>query len=304
LLKCTNVVGAEFFYTAYFNLEKPFARPENYIWQAAIPSYAQAIVTHYNDIFRNGNVLLDKKGEPIITYPTLENDKDVLVTVRKHDSKKQYVIAATVQTKSNKRRTPLQKSLIINIDGDYLEIEARRQGSVYIYDKTAEPAIFYQLDRWHQASHPERWRKEWVNEAEVFDSASTPSNQLIKSALTKNADTMIVTNVLSFVSLNKNEWVKYSIANRDLEHLKSDKYVHLLVKSKKRIKIIFSFNTNTCKIKGKKTNTWKWLTLKLPDSNKTATELNSIHFLSKKKNVLIDKIIVSDSEQLPELKDY
>ena len=111
LLKCLSVIGAEFYYTGYFNLGKPFSKPENYIWQAAMPAYAQAVTTHFADVFRNGNVLFDSKGSPIVTYPVA--DKDVLVAVRKHDAKQQYIIATTVQPSSNTERFPLNKNILL-----------------------------------------------------------------------------------------------------------------------------------------------------------------------------------------------
>jgi hypothetical protein len=57
---------------------------------------------------------------------------------------------------------------------DSLNIEFRRQGSVYIYDATVPSAkAFYQLDSWHQYEHPERWSKDFQFEAEIFDNNNT-----------------------------------------------------------------------------------------------------------------------------------
>src|ERR1035437_9285025 len=215
LLKCMTVVGAEFFYTGYFNEKKPFSKPENYIWQAAMPSYAQAITTHFAEIFRHGNVLFDKNNEAIVTYPVA--DKDVLVAVRKHDSQKQYIIAATVQPSSNTEKFPLEKKISIEIDGDNITLNARRQGSVYFLDKSATPYIFYQLDKWHQYEHPSRWRKDLIYEAEVLDTASIQN--IIKTNYTGTENNIDLTNFESYITLDTKQWSAYSIYERDIEHL-------------------------------------------------------------------------------------
>ncbi len=300
MLKCLTVIGAEFFYTGYFNENRPYTKPENYIWQIAIPSYAQAIATHFKDIFRNGNVLFDSRNKPIVTYPC--DEKDVLVTVRKHDKKQQYIIAATVQKLSNKGNFPLNKNIEIKIDDETFIINARRQGSVYFLDKTAKPYIFYQLDKWHQYEHPDRWRKELIYEAEVFDTAN--SNIDIKTNYI-NTDTKIdFTSFESFVSLNKNQWLGYTINKRDIEHLGEIIYLFIYQKSVTSAEGEIKINTWNKKITITKSEKWNCLKVEIPKNSLTTNNFSLLKIMSFSSDFEIDKIVISDSDKEPSLLNY
>ncbi|MDX2246689.1 MAG: LamG-like jellyroll fold domain-containing protein [Bacteroidia bacterium] len=171
LLKNLGVVGAEFFYTGFFNESQwpNLAHPRNYAWQAVMPVYAQAVTSRYEDVLRNGNVLKNTEGVPIIRH--WAGDPRILVTVRKHDTKPLYIIAGNINPNSNfKGNVEDKKTAVIELDGQKLQFEVRRQGSVYVYDKTvAGTPVFYQLDTWHEAGHPALWSKNFLFEAEVFD---------------------------------------------------------------------------------------------------------------------------------------
>ncbi|MGQ0826869.1 MAG: hypothetical protein ACT4ON_00595 [Bacteroidota bacterium] len=301
LLKCLTVVGAEFFYTGYFNLKEPFSKPENYIWQAAMPAYAQATATYFSDVFKNGNVLFDQKETPIVTYPV--KDDDVLVTVRKHDQKELYVIAGTVQLSSNTENFPLQKNIQITLKEETILLNIRRQGSVYIYDKSVEPPICYQLDRWHQYEHPSRWRKYWINEAEIFDNASGAPGQLIKSVYSRNNSTVDFSNLESYILLNDKQWVEYSVYDRDLQHLKKPLYLMIQVKSKAPVSINIFMNGTEQKITSKQTNNWNWIKhpLTIKDSS---NPIQTIKLQSLNDGLEINKLIIIDSEEIPDLKNY
>lgn len=171
LLKCLNVVGAEFFYTGVFNARglQYFALPQNYIWQLATPSYAQAVLSRYEDIFRDGNLLTDSEGVPILEYDA--GDPRILFTARKHDSSPEYILAGTIQPSSN---TPGNVPEVVvarpTIDGMNLTIPVRRQGSVYHLDLSdRSKPVLRQLDAWHEAGHPIHWSKGHFFEAEVTD---------------------------------------------------------------------------------------------------------------------------------------
>ncbi|MEZ4826400.1 MAG: hypothetical protein R3C61_08915 [Bacteroidia bacterium] len=171
LLKNLGVVGAEFFYTGFFNESQwpNLASPRNYAWQAVMPVYAQAVTSRYEDILRNGNVLRDAQGIPAIRH--WAGDPRILVTVRKHDSRPVYVIAGNINPVSNTRgNVEDRKTAVIELEGETLKFEVRRQGSVYIYDKSnpGNP-VFYQLDAWHELGHPAFWSKGFLFEAEVYD---------------------------------------------------------------------------------------------------------------------------------------
>jgi hypothetical protein len=137
LLKCLSGIGAEFYYTGYFSLSKPFTDPAKWVWQAAMPAYAQAITSRFEDVLKGGNVLFDEEKNPIITYKT--NDKHVLVTIRKHNQKEKYIICGTYQPFSNEANDiPEKKNVTISFANQELTFEVRRQGSVYVYEKTPE----------------------------------------------------------------------------------------------------------------------------------------------------------------------
>jgi len=301
LLKCLNVVGAEFFYVGYFNLKQPFTKPEDYVWQAAMPAYSQAVATHFADVFFHGNVLKDENEKPIITYPSKE--KDVLVTVRKSLLKNKYIIAITVQQTSNTEGFPLQKNVEITLDGEHLLLNARRQGSVYVYDKSVSPPIFYQLDRWHQYEHPQRWRKQWITEAEVFDTASTSAETLIKSVYLKKGSLVDFTNAQSFILLNKNDWTGYYLNKRDMEHLKNPLYIMLYVRCKNAIKLNLIVERKEKTISDKEMDDWEWIIYPL-EINSSTKENELIKLQSLTDGLEIDKIIITDDKVVPDLKDY
>ncbi|MEL6634352.1 MAG: hypothetical protein AAFQ83_23000 [Bacteroidota bacterium] len=174
LLKVLPVIGAEFFYVGFFNVTsgsgpQTFADPRNYMWQAAMPSYAQAIASRYEYILKNGSLLRDAQGQPLVRIPT--RDPRLLVAVRKHPSKPVYIIAGTLQPISNvKGNVADEKAETITFDGQTLTCTFRRQGSIYLYDLSDKASpIFYQLDSWHEAGHPLYWTKDFVFEAELAD---------------------------------------------------------------------------------------------------------------------------------------
>src|SRR6185295_18320158 len=69
--------------------------------------------------------------------------------------------------------TPLIDDAQITLNGQTLKFKVRRQGSTYIYDNSnASAPIFYQLDGWHESSHPYYWSKDFNIESELYDNAS------------------------------------------------------------------------------------------------------------------------------------
>ncbi len=166
LLKNLSATGAEFFYNFHYS---PQGNPADFIWQVAVPAYAQAITSHYEDILRNGDLLRDTQGLPITRHWV--GDPRILFTVRKHDLNEVYVIAASLQPISNLQgNVPDQATAIWEWQGMRLRCEVRRQGSVYIWDRRdPEAPVFYQLDRWHETGHPSWWSSDFRIEAEMMD---------------------------------------------------------------------------------------------------------------------------------------
>lgn len=303
LLKCLSVVGAEFYYVAYFNLKAPYSKPENYVWQAAIPAYAQAITSRYEKLFKNGNVLFNSSGEPIITYPIKNNsDKNLLVAVRKHDQKAQYIIAAAVQPESNTEALPLKKNAEITIDGTDMLIGARRQGSVYFLDKSSEPFIFYQLDRWHQYEHPSWWRKEIIFEAEVADTSS-PDIKLITVYDQKSVPVNLVYSE-TFVVLEKGQFTGYEVDPRNLEHLKGDVCIKILLSAKGIQTGKVSLNGWEQEFKSASDNKWTWINVKVPADKLAGMKSALLKITSLTEILEIEKISIGNGNAPPDLKEY
>ncbi|MEM7367596.1 MAG: LamG-like jellyroll fold domain-containing protein [Bacteroidota bacterium] len=216
LLKNLGVIGAEFFYPGYFNVNKIISNPKNYIWQAAIPGYAQAIVSRYEDVLRNGHILRDAEGKPILR---LENgNPGVLSTVRKHNDKDLYIIGTTIQPISNiKGQVQDQQITTIDLQSEKIHLMSRRQGSTYYYDRSdPDNIIFYQLDSWHEAGHPSYWSKDFLMEAEVFDLGQEIDIRTERPANASKGDFSQFTTYLS--ATGEDACVKFSFTPRSEAH--------------------------------------------------------------------------------------
>ncbi|MEM7509438.1 MAG: hypothetical protein AAF388_00815 [Bacteroidota bacterium] len=171
LLKNLTVLGSEFFYVGFFNenVWENYPDPRNYVWQLAIPSYAQAISSYFEEILIEGKLLEDENGEPITRHWV--GDPRVVVVVRKHLTDNCYVIAASINPSSNIPDNVEEKKIVfLELEGEEVAIEVRKQGSVYILDKTTSgKPVFWQLDKWHEAGHPYNWSTIISYEAEMFD---------------------------------------------------------------------------------------------------------------------------------------
>lgn len=162
LLKILGAMGAEFYYSGFFNTGKQVAKPENYVWQAVMPVYAQGVTSFYEDILRNGNIYF---SENLIQYP----ESDVPVVIRKSKNKKIWVIACTWQTGTNFNNNIGQEKIIkVNVGNKKITLKARRQGSVYVYSEEKTQPLFYQIDTWHEYKHPYHWSKNIKLEAELY----------------------------------------------------------------------------------------------------------------------------------------
>jgi hypothetical protein len=303
LLKCLSVVGAEFYYVAYFNLKAPFSKPEDYVWQAAIPVYAQAITSRYTDVFKNGNVVFRTPNDPLITYPVNNNsDKDLLVAVRKHDQKAEYIIAATVQPESNTERAPLKKNAEITIDGTKILLKARRQGSVYFLDKSTTPYVFYQLDRWHQYEHPSHWRKEMIFEAEVNDTSS--SKIVLTSVYDQHSEPLNLVYSETFASLKKDQWIGYETDPRHLEKSKDSLYVKLFLRGKDGQRGKISLNGWEQEFKITSDATWMWIIMKVPAETLKEIKEPLLKISSLSNVIEIDKASIGSGNNPPDLNEY
>lgn len=171
LLKCLSVVGAEYYQVGIFNEKgvQYFPFPDNYIWQAAIPAYAQAITSRYEEILREGNLLVNAEGQAITEYDC--GDPRVLFTARKHDDTNEYIFSTTLQPNSNIRGNVPDETIVnVTVDGMEMKVKVRRQGSVYYLDmRNPNRPVITQLDSWHETGHPDWWTRNFHFEAEVPD---------------------------------------------------------------------------------------------------------------------------------------
>jgi hypothetical protein len=290
LLKCLSGIGAEFYYTGYFSLSAPFTDPAKWVWQAAMPAYAQAITSRFEDVLKDGNVLFDERKNPIITYKT--NDKHILVTIRKHNEKEKYIICGTYQPFSNEANDiPEKKNVTISFANQELTFEVRRQGSVYVYEKTTEgKTLFYQLDTWHENAHPDYWTKDFCFEAEVADTL-LPNKQLF-TINEKAADDY--TNYTTHLSLSKNMIVPYRFTQRDDSN--ADKYLWIKYKGEGEIALTINSKANTQNEKLPNNKNWKWhrIKFKTPYSQGNNTLLLQL----KTGGIDIDKFTITEKDKI------
>lgn len=294
LLKCLSGIGAEFYYTGYFSLSAPFTDPAKWVWQAAMPAYAQAITSRFEDVLKEGNVLFDEQKNPIITYKT--NDKHVLVTIRKHTKKEKYIICGTYQPFTNEANDiPEKKNVTIAFANQEITFEVRRQGSVYVYEKTPEgKTLFYQLDKWHENSHPDYWSKDFYFEAEVADTLISNNNLF---TVNKNGSTDY-TDFISYLSFTKNTYSSYRYNERDSSNL--IKYIWIKYKGEGELNL--AVNSGNSKLhyqteKMHKTEQWKWKKIILKEYQFSKNEKN-ILMQGVKGVVDIDRLIITASESI------
>lgn len=180
-LKAVAMAGAENFGCGHFVTNTPYQIPDNYVWQMTMPGYAQAVASRFDDLYSNGFLMTGDvpqsassgNGKPGYTF--YAGDIRKLVVARKHNTLAKYAITGTIQPNSNMQgNAELNGTATITIDGNTISFNIRRQGSTYIYDRTnASSPVFYQLDAWHEATHPYYWSKAFNLEAEIFDNVTT-----------------------------------------------------------------------------------------------------------------------------------
>ncbi len=298
LLKCLGVVGAEFYYTGHFSVRKPpYPLPENYAWQATAPSYAQAITSRYEDILRNGNVLFDKEGTPILRFSNDQEDQ-VLVTVRKHDSKPHYIICGTVQTYDNKNKTaPLKTKVEINLQGKDIILPVRRQGSTYFLDfSNPERPVLKQLDTWHQAYHPAWWSDGFLFEAEVMD--NNPGKIPVTTTVRKLGHKLDFSSFNTYISLNQSNRnaPEYDVSPR--KNQTALVFVRAKTSEGGTIEVSLAGRKVSAQVK---TSDWQWIAVNTEAIPLQARKY-SLSIKTTTGKVDVDKIWVSVDGKQPDLK--
>lgn len=196
LLKIMGLYGAEFFYTGYFSgVEKVqldsdpeweyyFQDPKAWVWQTVMPAYAQATLSRFEELIKNGEfpeVSNSGNNELVFDLPgTGANNRVAARYTLNGSTPDKFVLSGTIQRQTNYigevvNTAPVTATLPNGSMGfeEELTFEIRLQGSTYIYDKSnvwnPSQCLFYQVDKWHESIHPERWTKDYQFEAEVFD---------------------------------------------------------------------------------------------------------------------------------------
>ncbi len=222
LCKAMSMAGAEYFFPAFFVLGgTAMQNPRNYAWQAVVPSYAQAITTRYEDLFKNGYVmpgdvpLASSNPNGPKGYSFKAGDQRKLVVVRKSNTGNKYAITGTIQPSSNEMgSTELEGIATISLDGQTVKFKVRRQGSTYVYDNTVSPAKFYQLDGWHEYSHPSNWSRSFEMEGELYDNNNAAFQ--IKTQVPAGTVAGDYTNFTSYLAFSSVANAKYNFSVREL----------------------------------------------------------------------------------------
>ncbi|MFN8153734.1 MAG: T9SS type A sorting domain-containing protein [Bacteroidia bacterium] len=264
-LKAVAMVGAENFGCGYFVTNTPYQIPDNYVWQMAIPGYAQAVASRFDDFYLNGTLMTGDvpqsassgNGKPGYTF--YAGDIRKLVVARKHNTLAKYAITGTIQPNSNMiGNAELSGSATVTIDGNTLTFNIRRQGSTYIYDRTnASAPVFYQLDAWHEATHPYYWSKTFNLEAEIFDNVN--SNIELKTQVPAGTTAGDYRNYTTYTTFKAVSTAEYNFVVRGTSS--STHYVWVRARSRGGVNTGFSLsldgtfnNSITCV---KDTN-WTW----------------------------------------------
>jgi hypothetical protein len=183
LLKLLGTLGADFYHTGYFNVtdsNSDFVTgttfpvdPSLWCYQAAMPSYAQANTSRFEP-FLHSSSIYDFKIKNMFFY-----------TIRKRQADSKYLIVGSQQQFSNLIGNAPNSSILTiddptKVDIDGLKFEIRKQGSTYIYNNANPSApIFYQLDKWHENTHPYYWTNDFNFEAEVYDNLAPQTFSLV-----------------------------------------------------------------------------------------------------------------------------
>lgn len=230
LLKSLVMLGADFFHVGYFNVTgttgwpngKGPNDPRGYIYQIAMPAYAQALASHTWEFLEKGVLLedpLSKKSR--MPFAFAASAPNHLVLVRKW--KNQYLIFGSVQPNSNYQgNTPLEANTSIILEGHKIMFKIRRQGSMYIYNPSAKEAVFCQLDGWHQYEHPWYWKKSVEMEAENLEGVDSLSIITTRTASTESD----FTNFDTYVRLEPGQVLSVSIPGKRTQTL----FLSLIIK--------------------------------------------------------------------------
>ncbi len=194
LLKSLMATGAASFYAGHFtdaprrvpsgDPQDPwnnlYPDPGDWVWQMAMPAYAQAVGARAQEFLLRGDLLPGDVRNPLKDgdrmFAFAGGDLGTLVVVRRWEGR--LLIVATKQHGAVEGPFVLEDAPAggggWQLGGAEpigpLHLTARRQGSVYVYDPAEGTLVM--LDSWHEPTHPEWWSTHRRFEAEVTDGRS------------------------------------------------------------------------------------------------------------------------------------
>jgi hypothetical protein len=159
---------------------------------------------------------------PFVSYRFWAGSQQVAVMSRALGGK--YVVAGTVQPQSNVDPAPFSVNANVTLPFGTVTLEFRRQGSVYIIEKTdvesARPRSVVQLDGWHESSHFSRWSKDIAVEGELHDDHAQAAAQhctTVHTELSAEAThSLDFTASTTFVRVQAGAWVAFTVHPRPL----------------------------------------------------------------------------------------
>jgi len=169
LLKSMLMLGADFFYTGYFNITGSNGKwangigpndPRGYAYQLMMPAYAQALQIFTDPFVKGGKLLGEQEKIPFKIQGSREND---LIMVRKMGS--DYLVFGAIMENSNEEKFKvLNRETSFQVEGNRITVPIRPQGSLFRINLAQNKII--QFDDWHEHLHPFYWSTDYCFQAE------------------------------------------------------------------------------------------------------------------------------------------
>ncbi len=296
LNKAMVMLGAEFFHVGYFNItgskgwpngKGPYD-PRGYIYQAAMPAYAQAIGSRIYSFLSNGYLLNPHKsssaGNPY-AFRLKGSRENHLLMVRKLDNA--YIIFGSIQPNSNiSGNVPLREPTEFELEGKKLKIEIRKQGSVYYYKPDSKAPVFFQIDGWHQYEHPFYWNTDEVVEAELANNINLNWGNI--KTENRNKNPFDLTQTSSYISLNDKDKINFEFNDRQ--------HIYIRARSNRSARLNIDFRDGSSKSVTVDNENWNWY--KIENASVKSEPGGQTHItLRTGQPVEIDVIIGSDLNQ-------
>lgn len=304
ILKNLHNAGAEHMFVFFASLSPPWQNSANWIWEMAYPAYSQAILSRYESFFRHsyvmdGDVPADWAGGGV-GYNFYAGDIGRLTVVRKYTGANKYIISSNINTNVNiYGNSPDSALATITLDGSSVSFYTRRQGSVYYYDNSVSPPIFYQMDGWHENTFPSLWSTNFYFEAENYDSSSTGVTVSTQRNGASAGDFSSFTSRVNFAGVDS---VTYSFNPRTV----ATQYLYVRARSTDGTSTGFNVRLDGGSAKAitciTDTN-WLWYRYNTSDAaaitwTSLSAAAHSLRLTSTSSKIAIDKITISSTDNL------